>query len=307
MSPRAKAGPVEHAVVGNGTRRLPREEASGPVHRALAVLELLGAPGGPSSLGVVEIARQLGRDKSQVSRLLKLLADAGFVDREAGSLRYRIGTRLFSIGAAAVERRLRDESDATVEREAALLGERVEVCIRGGGHAMTISTAAPESELRAAGWVGRTTPLSSTAAGRALLFDHDAAAIARVIAAEGLAQPGPAAPRSLDELLGRIDDERRRGWSLARHEMDRGLLAVGAPVRGAAGAVVAAISVGGPESRIDPVLDDVRLAVMRSASELSAALGATAAPPRAPAPDPPGSPSARPDPPVPRPAPEGAP
>ena len=254
--------------------RRSRDEAGGPVHRALDVLDLLGTPGGPSSLGVVEIARQLGRDKSQVSRLLKLLADAGYVDREPGSLRYRIGTRLFAIGATAVDRRLRDEADAAVSREAALLGERVDVGIRSGGSVMTISTAAPDSELRAAGWVGRTVPLSCTATGRALLFDLDTAAIARVIVPEGLGPAGPAAPRSLDELVSRVADERRRGWAMARHETDRGLLSLGAPVRDSGGTVVAALGVSGPESRIDPVLEEIRSAVLRAAGDLSRALGA---------------------------------
>lgn len=294
MSPRAKAGSVDRVLAGasprpsraqnegptpvaavpSARRRESRDDpGGGPVHRALAILELLGTPGGPSSLGVVEIARQLGRDKSQVSRLLKVLADAGFVDREAGSLRYRIGTRLFAIAATAVDQRLRDDADVAVGREAARLGERVEVCVRGSGGCMTISTAAPDSELRAVGWVGRTMPLSSTAAGRALLFDLDATAIARLIAPEGLFQAGPAAPRSLDELVARVAEESRRGRSLARHESDRGLVAVGAPIRDAAGAVVGAVSASGPESRIDPVLDDVCSAVLRVASDLSASLG----------------------------------
>ncbi|PVZ09646.1 IclR family transcriptional regulator [Actinomycetospora cinnamomea] len=289
MSPRARTGapdapsprspepgaPVDGSVGAPSPRgRRSRDEAGGPVHRALDVLDLLGAPGGPSSLGVVEIARQLGRDKSQVSRLLKLLADAGYVDREPGSLRYRIGTRLFAIGATAVDRRLRDEADAAVSREAALLGERVDVGIRSGGSVMTISTAAPDSELRASGWVGRTAPLSCTATGRALLFDLDTAAIARVIVPEGLGPAGPAAPRSLDELVSRVADERRRGWSAARHETDRGLLSLAAPVRDSGGSVVAALGVSGPESRIDPVIDEVRAAVLRAAADLSRALGA---------------------------------
>lgn len=293
MSPRARTGgadappprtPASAIATAESTATAPaprgrrsRDEAGGPVHRALDVLDLLGAPGGPSSLGVVEIARQLGRDKSQVSRLLKLLADAGYVDREPGSLRYRIGTRLFAIGATAVDRRLRDEADAAVAREAALLGERVDVGIRSSGSVMTISTAAPDSELRVAGWVGRMMPLSCTATGRALLFDLDTAAIARVIVPEGLGPAGPAAPRSLEELVARVVEESRRGWSLARHETDRGLLSLGAPVRDSSGGVVAALGVSGPESRVDPVLDEVRAAVLRAASDLSRALGAGAA------------------------------
>lgn len=276
-SPATTLGAKDGAPTAPAPRgRRPRDEAGGPVNRALDVLDLLGTPGGPSSLGVVEIARQLGRDKSQVSRLLKLLADAGYVDREPGSLRYRIGTRLFAIGATAVDRRLRDEADTAVAREAALLGERVDVGIRSGGSVMTIASAAPDSELRAAGWVGRTGPLSCTATGRALLFDLDTAAIARVIVPEGLGPAGPAAPRSLDELVSRVADERRRGWALARHETDRGLLSLGAPVRDSSGAVVAALGVSGPESRVDPVLDEVRAAVLRAAYDLSRSLGAGA-------------------------------
>jgi DNA-binding IclR family transcriptional regulator len=295
MSPRASRGAApEDGTAAASTRTAAPAGADasggGQVHRALAILELLGDPesvglGGPSgtveaptSFGVVEIARTLGRDKSQVSRLLRLLADAGFVEREAGTLRYRIGTRLFSLGVRAVSRRLRDEADALVEREAALLGERVEVCVRSGGSAMTVSTAAPDSELRAIGWVGRTVPLSCTAGGRAMLFDLDTAAVARLIVPEGLGQAGPAAPRSLDELVVRIAEDRARGLSIARHEMDRGLLAVGAPVRDAAGSVVAAVTVGGPESRIDPVLTEVSAGVLRAAADLSAALGAPGTP-----------------------------
>ena len=298
MSPRASRGAVPDGVAAAATARSSAPvhtgggdaSGGGQVHRALAILELLGDPesaglGGPAgtlevptSFGVVEIARTLGRDKSQVSRLLRLLADAGFVEREAGTLRYRIGTRLFSLGVRAVSRRLRDEADALVEREAALLGERVEVCVRSGGSAMTVATAAPDSELRAVGWVGRTMPLSCTAGGRALLFDLDTAAVARLLVPEGLAAAGPAAPRSLDELVVRLAEDRARGWSLARHEMDRGLLAVGAPVRDSAGRVVAAVTVGGPDSRIDPVLAEVSTGVLRGAADLEAALGAPGTP-----------------------------
>lgn len=310
MSPRASRGAAPDDVAATVAARPSAPvhtgagdaSGGGQVHRALAILELLGDPesaglGGPAgtlevptSFGVVEIARTLGRDKSQVSRLLRLLADAGFVEREAGTLRYRIGTRLFSLGVRAVSRRLRDEADALVEREAALLGERVEVCVRSGGSAMTVSTAAPDSELRAVGWVGRTMPLSCTAGGRALLFDLDTAAVARLLVPEGLAATGPAAPRSLDELVVRLAEDRARGWSLARHEMDRGLLAVGAPVRDASGRVIAAVTVGGPDSRIDPVLAEVSAGVLRGAADLESALGGApvspsgAGPPRTPRP-----------------------
>ena len=266
------AADVPRAVPAPAPAPVAREDTGGPVQRALAILELLGEDVA-SPLGVVEIARQLGRDKSQVSRVLKMLADAGFVDRESGSLRYRLGTRLFSLGARAVDQRLRDEADALVEREAARLSERVEVCVRSGATCMTISTAAPETELRAVGWVGRTVPLSCTAAGRALLFDLDTGAVARLLVTTGLASRGPEAPRSLDDVVVRLRADRERGFALAHHEMDRGLVSIGVPVRDASRRVVAAVATSGPDSRLEPVLAEASALVVRAGHELSVALG----------------------------------
>ena len=246
--------------------------------RALAVLEILGEPTGAGGMGVVELARRLGRDKSQVSRMLRALAVAGYVEREPRSARYRLGARLFGLAAYAVDARLRDEADALVERESARIGERVEVVVRTGGFALTLATAAPDVELRAQGWVGRTVPLSSSAAGRALLFDHPDEAVTRLLTRDEPEGGGPAAPRSPAEVLARLDDDRRRTWALAREEAGRDLVALGAPVRDATRRIVAAVSVSGPGTRLTPALPTVSVVVVRAADELSAALGHGAVP-----------------------------
>jgi DNA-binding IclR family transcriptional regulator len=259
----------EDAVTGSAAG----DERSTSWLRALTVLEILGEPTGAGGMGVVELARRLGRDKSQVSRMLRALAVAGYVEREPRSARYRLGARLFALAAYAVDERLRDEADALVERESARIGERVEVAIRSGGLALTLATVAPDVELRAQGWVGRTVPLSSSAAGRALLFDHSDDAVTRLLPRDGPDGAGPAAPRSLHELLARLGDDRRRTWSLAQEESGRDLVSVGAPVRDATGRIVAAVAVSGPGTRLQPALSTAAGAVVRAADELSTALG----------------------------------
>jgi DNA-binding IclR family transcriptional regulator len=241
--------------------------------RAMTALEILGEPDREGGLGVVELARRLGRDKGQVSRMLRGLADAGYVEREPRSARYRLGARLFALAAHAVDERLRSEADALVEREAVQIGERVEVGIRNGASCVTLATAAPDIELRTQGWVGRTVPLASSAAGRALLFDHDNDAVARLLVLGGLEGAGPAAPRTLDDLLERLRVDRRRGWVLAQQEAGSDLAAVGAPVRDATRRIVAAVTASGPRTRLDPALGTISTAVLRAASELSTALG----------------------------------
>jgi DNA-binding IclR family transcriptional regulator len=249
------------------------DERSASSLRALTLLEVLGAPAGAGGMGVVELARRLGRDKSQVSRMLRALATAGYVEREPGSARYRLGARLFALAAHAVDERLRGESDALVERESVQLGERVDVGVRSGGFVVTLASAAPDVELRAQGWVGRTVPLASAAAGRALLFDHSDDAVARLLVLGGLEGAGPAAPRSLDDLLVRLREDRRRGWVLAREEAGTDLMAVGGPVRDATRRIVAAVAVSGPGTRMQPGLATVSTGVLRAVGDLSAALG----------------------------------
>jgi DNA-binding IclR family transcriptional regulator len=45
---------------------------------------------------------------------------------------------------------------------------------------------------------------------------------------------------------------RERGWATAAEELEAGFVAVGVPVRGAGGEVIAALSVGGPKRRLPP-------------------------------------------------------
>ena len=59
-----------------------------------------------NGLSVTKIAELVGREKSQVSRALKVLSEYGFVDRDPETLAYRIGWRVFALAGHAGEPRL---------------------------------------------------------------------------------------------------------------------------------------------------------------------------------------------------------
>lgn len=73
------------------------------VQKALAVLEAFRGPG--SVLGVTEVARRGELSKSTAHRMLALLVEQGYVEREGS--RYALGPKLFELGNAASYARAR--------------------------------------------------------------------------------------------------------------------------------------------------------------------------------------------------------
>jgi hypothetical protein len=70
------------------------------VARALTILNLLANR--PEPMGVREIARQLRVAPSIAQRLIKTLANAGFLEQTGTTLRYMIGYKAFHVGNAFI-------------------------------------------------------------------------------------------------------------------------------------------------------------------------------------------------------------
>src|SRR5690242_18953435 len=89
-------------------------------------------------LGVVEVARIVGREKSQVSRGLRTLADLGLVDRDPETLDYRLGWRLSALAARAGDAHLLGLAPPMVGALVARLGETVHLSVLQGTDVMTV-------------------------------------------------------------------------------------------------------------------------------------------------------------------------
>ena len=163
------------------------------LRRGLLALELLAQFEGEddAGLGVVEAARRLGVDKSQASRTLRALADHGLAERDAGSRGYRLGPRVFAYAALVSERRLLRTAPPVLERLVAALGERAHLSVLDGAAVLTLLSHSPPHAVQAAGWAGRSVPSYCSAAGRALLFDHEPEALGALLGDIELAPRGP--------------------------------------------------------------------------------------------------------------------
>jgi DNA-binding IclR family transcriptional regulator len=243
------------------------------LRRGLLVLEVLAHAGDEDAgLGVVDVARRLGVDKSQASRTLRALAEHGLAERDTASRAYRLGPRLFAYAALVSERRLLRVAPPVLERLVEALGERAHLSVLDGTTVLTLLSHSPAHAVQTADWVGRTVPAYCTAAGRALLIDHDTAALRALFARVELPAGGPRTVAGLAELNARIRAAADRGYASADEELEPGLAAVAAPVRRFDGRIVAAVNVSGPAFRFGPRLAEAGAEVARAADDLSAKL-----------------------------------
>ena len=255
------------------------EQGSTSAQRAIDVLLALGSATSPDTqLGVVDIARVVGREKSQVSRTLRLLAESGLVDRDPDTLRYRLGWRLFTLAAAAGDQRLLAASPPVLRRLVDVVGESAHLTVLEGRAVLTVWSESPPKTIHATSWVGRMTPVHCSSSGRALLFDLTQDEITALIGDGPMSTPGPNAPRGLAEVVERLAVARRRGYALVDEEFEPGLVAAAAPVRDFRGRVVAAVNMSAPKFRLGTRLDATGRQVKAAADHLSAQLGWTAAP-----------------------------
>lgn len=251
-----------------------RQASETSLRRGVAILDALAdGVADRDGLGVTRIAELIGRDKSQVSRTLRILDEQGLVERDPVTLRYRLGWKIFALAAHAADRRLLAEAAPHLRRVVDALGERAHLSVLRGAEVVTVSSESPLHAIQTVGWVGRSVPVHCTASGRALLLDAEPARVAELLAEAVFDGRAPNSPRDADDVLRRITAARGRGYAVADEEFEPGLVAVAAPVRDFRGAIVAALNVSAPKFRFARRIDEAGATVLAAADELSAALG----------------------------------
>jgi DNA-binding IclR family transcriptional regulator len=156
-----------------------------------------------------------------------------------------------------------------LDRLGAATGETVNLGIGRDGMVEQISQVDSVYLIGATNWLGRAVPLHCSATGKVLLA-HGAAKLP----AGRLERRTEHTITSRAALEEELAAARERGYAVIDGELEPGLVAVAAPVHSDGGAVVAALSVSGPGTRLTPPrIADVAAACLIQARALSAALG----------------------------------
>lgn len=203
------------------------------------------------TLSVTELAGLLPCDKSQASRVLKVLGEYGMVSRDPDTQRYALGWLMYAFSVRVSGRQMVSIAGPVVRQLAARTGETCWIAVQSGREVLTLYTSRPEGgQIIINEWAGGVppggvVPIHCTASGRALLSGLDDEMVDELLSEEAFNSIGPNAPRSLGELRRRLDVDRKRGYSVTVDELQRGTTSVAAPVNDGVGSPVMAIGLSG--------------------------------------------------------------
>ena len=245
------------------------------VERSLDLLEAL-ARIGPAPLA--GLAAETGCTRTAAFRLLRTMEARGFAIQDGPRGPWRLGARCGSLGnAAAAQGALAAAATPIMATLGGICGETIYLRVRDGVESETIAVHRPHRALRIYTEVGRRRPLHAGPSRLLLAYAPDA--VRRQVLAMRLPRFTPSTRTAIDWIVADLERIRARGWLLTTEEVEPGAVSIAAPVRDGTGQVTAILFIGAPLLRLRPSRARSLLpAVLRAAEELSASLGAPAAP-----------------------------
>ena len=223
----------------------------GPVRSVARAAAILGAlEGGPRSLG--RIAARTSLSKPTAHRLLASLAYRQMVVQDPATFEYLLGPGCLRIadaimrGAAGIGASLmgpmRDLEAAT--------GETVALYVRTGLERVCIGQVPSSQPVRYTAHVGASYPLHTGAMGKVLLAFTPERERADLLDRLPLVALTEATVTRRDQLEAELAHIRDAGFAITSGERAAGVAAVSAPVFGADGQILAALSIVGPANRL---------------------------------------------------------
>lgn len=224
---------------------------------------------------VSELAGIVGRERSQVCRMLKSLCQAQVLEQDPCSHRYRLGWRVRVLAAGAGDQILVRAARPILQALVARTGEVALLTVQEANRGLTVMREESQNSLRRGGWIGQRSAMHYTATGRALMFDADAELVKALTADQFGAdsRSTPNAPRNVDELLDRLGIERQQGYAVASDEIEPGLTSVSVPVRNGQGHLLAVLNVSGPTTRMNDRVEAIARLLIEASAAITNALG----------------------------------
>lgn len=220
------------------------------IQRGLRILEVVAAH---QPVGVGEISRISALPKSSVQRVLRALAESGWIRTDGEEqTRWILTSRMLVLaGTATGERGIREVALGPMRELGELTGETVTLQVPDGPSRMVlIERIDCRHPVRTVNRLGATSPITATSTGLAVLALMSNEEVERVLA-QPLRQLTANTVTDPRLIRAGLREVRGKGFAVNRGQNRDGVCAVGAAVTGPTGTPVGGIGVSVPESRFD--------------------------------------------------------
>ncbi|MGO4382984.1 IclR family transcriptional regulator domain-containing protein [Specibacter sp. RAF43] len=208
--------------------------------RGLAVIRAFDADNPRMTLS--EVAQRTDLSRATARRFLLTLSDLGYV-RTDGRM-FELTPAVLALGYSYLSSlSLPQLAQPHLELLSRQVGESTSASVLDGGDIVYVCRVPAKRIMSVAITVGTRFPAYATSMGRVLLAGLPAQALRHYLDGVTMVPLTETALSSVAELAGELEQVRRQGWAVVDQELEAGLLSVAAPVRDAAGTVVAAINV----------------------------------------------------------------
>jgi DNA-binding IclR family transcriptional regulator len=243
-------------------------EATNSLERALAVLEVIAQT--PGGLRNSDISRRVRIPKSTCTYILARLEQKGYLTKNSGTARYRIGLTPVALAHGALrEVGVRTIAEPALYRLATATGLSAGIGILERGYVLIIDRVEghdfvrdvvqsadrfspsknrqpPHYPVREDRDIGRELPPHCTAIGKVLMAWLPRPALLELLEQRGLPGQTRKTITSKSRLFQELELVRKQGYATADGEYSSGLRSVAAPIQNAAGFVSAGVSLNGP-------------------------------------------------------------
>ena len=238
------------------------------VWRAFAILDSF-ATGQEQSLN--QICERLGYPKSSAYEILNTLVSLGAAERTENGSNYRLGLKLYELGARARGRlEIRKAALPFMQSLNKTVNETVHLSLLDQDQTVYVECCESSRRVRTYSAIGERAPLYCTSVGKALLAFLPLDKIEHILANTTFIKFTENTITDKDMLRTELAATLQRGYAVDNTEHEDDVRCVGAPIRNRSGEVFASISISGPSQRVSLArIPELAELVIKAASQIS--------------------------------------
>lgn len=244
------------------------------LERALDILEVLSRS--EREMGVTEISPAVGLANGTTHRLLSTLTRRGYARQVSGTRKYTLGPRTITLASSGRER-LGPLARPFLEELMEISQESSNLAALDRNSVVYISQVPASRMVRMFTEPGNRVPAHASGTGKALLAHQPPEVVDSILGKGELPRFTAHTITDVNQLKDELERIRERGYAVDSEEAEEGVRCLAAPVLGAEGRVVAAMSISGPTSRLDQTrLEELVPHIKRISNDLSRHLSGSA-------------------------------